>query len=104
MIYTSKDLLTIVIAFCVLWLTIFISWSLYYVAMLLRGAYLTFKEAKQKLEVVDKFIKNITEKVERSANSLQLLVEGFGRLATYFLERKSESKSSAKNRNKKSDE
>ena len=36
MLQSSQDLLYLVLAFCVLWFTIFLCWALYYVIMFLR--------------------------------------------------------------------
>ena len=88
MLYTSKDLLYIVLAFCILWLTIFFSWALYYVALILRDAYRMFSDMRQRLDAVDQFIKVVTEKLEHTTSYLGLLVEGFGRLVTFLQERK----------------
>ncbi|MFA5954589.1 MAG: hypothetical protein WC817_03590 [Patescibacteria group bacterium] len=85
--YTSSDILYIVIAFCVLWLTIFISWSLYYVAMLLRGVYRTFEDFRDRVAAIDRFVKLIGDKAEHASSSLQLLVDGVGRVATFLMAR-----------------
>jgi len=38
LIESSKDLLYIVLAFCLLWLTVFLSWLLYYLIAIVRDA------------------------------------------------------------------
>ena len=38
MLETSKDFLFIVLAFCILWVTIFISWILFYVIKIFRNS------------------------------------------------------------------
>lgn len=92
MLYTSQDLLYIVLAFCILWLTIFFSWVLYYIAMILRDAYRMFGEMKQRLESIDKFISVFTEKLEHTSSYLALLVDGFGKLVTYLQDKKGKKK------------
>ncbi|KKU48419.1 hypothetical protein A3H10_03295 [Candidatus Uhrbacteria bacterium RIFCSPLOWO2_12_FULL_46_10] len=92
MLYTSKDLLYIVLAFCILWLTIFFSWILYYIAMILRDTYRIFGDMKQRIEAVDKFIHVLTEKLEHTSSYLALLVDGFGRLVTFLQEKKGKKK------------
>lgn len=87
MLYTSKDLLYIVLAFCILWLTIFFSWALYYIALILRDAYRMFSDMRQRLDAVDQFLKVVTEKLEHTTSYLGLLVEGFGRLIAFLQER-----------------
>lgn len=91
MLYSSKDLLYIVLAFCILWLTIFFSWALYYIALILRDAYRMFNDMRQRLDAVDQFIKVVTEKLEHTTSYLGLLVEAFGRLIAFLQERKTNS-------------
>ncbi|OGL87316.1 hypothetical protein A3I40_01700 [Candidatus Uhrbacteria bacterium RIFCSPLOWO2_02_FULL_48_12] len=88
MLYTSKDLLYIVLAFCILWLTIFFSWALYYIALILRDAYRMFSDMRQRLDAVDQFIKVVTEKLEHTTSYLGLLVESFGRLIAFLQDRR----------------
>ncbi|MFA7286452.1 MAG: hypothetical protein WC052_02215 [Patescibacteria group bacterium] len=88
MLYTSQDLLFVILAFCALWLTILLSWSLYYVALLLRGVHQTFEGARQRLQAVDRFLKLVSEKLEHTSASLRILVEGVGSLVGYLIERK----------------
>ncbi|PJE75656.1 hypothetical protein COV04_03595 [Candidatus Uhrbacteria bacterium CG10_big_fil_rev_8_21_14_0_10_48_11] len=95
--YTSHDILNFILAFCTLWLTVFIAWMLYYVVMLLRDAHRTFTELRERLAVIDRFISLVSEKAEHASTSLQLLVEGVTRVATFFIGRKAERpRSSAK--------
>lgn len=69
MIYSSRDVLFTISAFCILWLTILCSWALYYVALILRDAYKSWKEAKQTIENVNNFFKH-------TADRLTLIAEG----------------------------
>lgn len=46
MLDTSKDLLFIVISFCLLWLTGFTSWSIYYVVKILKDTHEITSETK----------------------------------------------------------
>jgi hypothetical protein len=87
-LYSSRDLLFTVLAFCVLWLTILVSWALYYVALMLRDAYRTFGEVRERLSTLDLFVRKVTEKLEHTTSYLGLLVEGFGRLLTFLQERR----------------
>lgn len=88
MINTSKDLLFVVIAFSILWLTCFISWALYYVIMILRVMAGFVEDMKRRVEAIDRFIALVTEKLDHTSNALQLLVTGFERFTTYVQDRK----------------
>ncbi len=92
MINNSTDLLLIVIAFCVLWLTFFISWALYYFIMILRTAAGFVEDMKRRIDTIDRFIKMATEKLEHTSTALQLLVTGFDRVSDYLQEKKSKRK------------
>ena len=47
MIETSKDILYLVIAFCVLWLTVFLCWALYYMIRMLKQTNQFLEDVKQ---------------------------------------------------------
>lgn len=91
MLETSKDLLLIVIAFCILWLTIFISWLIYYVAMMLRNSNKMMASIREKMDMVDSILKLIKEKLEKSSSHLGMLADSAIKLAGYFVEQKKKS-------------
>lgn len=76
LIQDSKDLLNIVLAFCVLWLTIFLAWLIYYLAMTMREFFKAIKEMRQRIKKVDETIDAIKNKVEHSISYLSLIGEG----------------------------
>lgn len=67
MIDTSKDLLYVVLAFSILWLTVFISWMLYYVIMTLRQINQLVTSFKEKVDKVSRVMEKIKEKFEGSS-------------------------------------
>ena len=89
MLETSKDLLYVIISFCILWLTVFLCWMIYYVAMLLRQAYDLTKTVKEKLEKVETLIDFAKNKIDKSSSHLALVAEGVGQLVKYLIEKKS---------------
>lgn len=88
MINSSKDLLLVVLAFCVLWLTCFVSWALYYVIVILRAAAGFVEDMKRRIEMIDRFIALATEKLEHTSSMLHLLVTGFERITDYVQAKK----------------
>ncbi|MFA5076162.1 MAG: hypothetical protein WC480_01960 [Patescibacteria group bacterium] len=88
MLETSKDLLYVVLSFCILWLTIFICWVIYYFAMLLKQAYDVTRSARAKLEKVEAIIDLAKEKLEKSSSHLGVLAEGVGQLVKYLINKK----------------
>lgn len=69
MFETSKDILFIVIAFCILWLTAFFCWGLYYIAMILKGI-------KGKSDKVDEIMGSIKAKIEKPSAFFPIAIEG----------------------------
>ena len=66
MINNSSDILYLVIAFCVLWLTIFMSWVIYYMAMILREFKKIIGDVRKKIELVESLIVALKEKLEHT--------------------------------------
>jgi hypothetical protein len=75
LITTSKDLLFVVLAFCALWLTVFLSWMLYYVIAILRDAESLVHTVRHATEKIDRIAQAVHEKFDRSATSLSLLAQ-----------------------------
>lgn len=98
---SSKDLLYVVIAFCVLWLTIFIAWVIYYLAMIMRQVYQVIKEMRERINKVDEIIKALKEKIEHSASYLVLISDGVKKLVEVVKDRGQQSKASSKTKKKK---
>ena len=84
MIQSSKDILFLVIAFCILWLTIFTAWIFYYAAMILKQIFHIIKEAENKIEIIDELINMMREKIEHSVSYLVLITEGIEKLIKIF--------------------
>jgi len=80
MFETSKDILYIVIAFCVLWVTVFLCWMFYYVAQLLRSANQIVEEFRVRLQTLTDAINGIRNKVEIMHNLFTVATSGVGGL------------------------
>ena len=96
LIQSSKDLLYVVIAFCILWLTIFTAWFIYYLVMIMRQVFIIIKEVREKISRVDNAIKDFKEKVEHSAAYLALIGEGVKKLVEKFHDKKDSNKKKKK--------
>lgn len=75
LIETSKDLFFVVLAFCILWLTIFLSWLLYYLIAILRDTESLMRRVRDLVEGVHRLANVMHEKVERSAASFTLVAQ-----------------------------
>ncbi|MDD5341486.1 MAG: hypothetical protein PHC97_03590 [Patescibacteria group bacterium] len=90
MISSTKDILYIVIAFCILWLTIFTSWAIYYVAMILREFKKLASDVRKKIELVETVLLTLKEKLEHTSSYMKLFVESVTSMVEFFKERKVE--------------
>ena len=86
LIETSKDLLFVVLAFCALWLTVFILWLLYYVIAIVRDAEALVHQVKGAVGKVDALAHAAHEKMERSAASLTLIAQAVKELIVWGIQ------------------
>jgi len=101
MLETSKDVLYIVLSLCALWLTVFLCWVIYYVAMLLKQVYDLTKGARQTLVKFEALVDSAKSKLEHSGSHLMLLVESVGQLAQYVIKRRASAEPEAKSKKSK---
>jgi len=99
MFESTKDILYIVVAFCVLWVTIFLCWVIYYVAMILRQTYGLMSDVKDKMQAIDEAIRGVREKLDNTSTYLALIADGAKYLIGHLAERKEKKKT--KGRTKK---
>jgi len=95
-IESYKDVLFIVLAFCVLWLTIFISWLLFYWIALFRDAKSVVNHVKSAVERVDHLACTVREKFEHSAASFTIIAQAAKELIVWAIQERAKKKSSRK--------
>lgn len=105
MLETSKDLLYVVLAFCALWLTVFICWGMYYIIAMMRDVTRLTTSVREKFELVDRILILLREKLEHSASHMSMITEAAIRIVNHFMEQgnKKTSKASASTKKKKKD-
>lgn len=104
MFESSKDILYYVIAFCVLWFTIFICWLLFQFISIMSKMRRLVKSIQEKVEKVDEIINLVKDKIEHSATYLGVIVEGVGKLVSYFKEKKNQESARLDSRQSRQDE
>lgn len=92
-ISNSQDILFIVLAFCVLWLTAFLAWLLYYAIMTIRQGYQVVKKIKEKIDAVDEVITLVKDKISTSASYVGLIVAGVKKIIDLLGKNREEKKS-----------
>ncbi|HBU27688.1 TPA: hypothetical protein DEB00_01055 [Candidatus Uhrbacteria bacterium] len=71
---STLEILWIVLAFCVLWVTAFVCWAIYHIAMVARNIHLVLDEAKQALHQIEDAITGVKDKMEHHAKLLDPLI------------------------------
>lgn len=84
MLETSKDLLNLTIAFCILWLTAFLCWLIYYFAMIMRGIHLVIERFNQTLEAVTDFFIKAKEKMENFTANFAMIMEAAKKVSDFI--------------------
>lgn len=72
---TSKDLLNLIIGFCVLFFTVFLCWMIYYMAMILKKINEVMEKMTATLDAVSGFFGKAKEKLDRTAASFTVMTE-----------------------------
>lgn len=72
MLDTSKDILYLVIAFCVLWVTVFLCWMFYYVTRILKNTNQIVEEFRSRLQILTEAINYVRGKVENIHSLLNM--------------------------------
>ncbi|MFH0950859.1 MAG: hypothetical protein V1765_00080 [bacterium] len=80
----SQDILYLVLAFCVLWLTVFLIWFVYYLIASIRQFYLVTKAVKKKVDEVDEIMQMLKNRIERSSSYLSIIVDGVKKMVDIF--------------------
>lgn len=70
MFESSQDLLYIVLAFCVLWFTVFLCWLMYQAARVLKNANEIIENLTNKLELISDAVEFIRKKVDNVSDHM----------------------------------
>jgi len=95
-ISSSQDIFFLVLAFCILWLTIFLAWMMYYAIAAVKQVYEMINQCKKKLNAIDELITMIKEKFNSSASYLSFIVTGVGKLVTLLSNKETTTSKKAK--------
>ena len=75
---STKDILYIVIAFCVLWITVFLSWMFYYLTKILRNTSQIIEELRMKLHALTETVNYLRGRIEHLSSMFTLGHKGVG--------------------------
>jgi len=85
MFNTSLDLLYIVLAFCILWFTVFVCWLIYQAGRVLKNANRIVENLMQKLELIADAVTFIKKKVDGLSGKMGVVSNLVGGLAEKFV-------------------
>jgi uncharacterized membrane protein len=77
MLNTSLDLLYVVLAFCALWFTLFLSWWLFYLAQLTKNVNNLVEETHEKVRMLFEAVDFIKDKLGMVTTAIGFLTEHF---------------------------
>lgn len=86
----AKDILFFVLAFCVLWFTLFLSWLIWQVAMILKNVNDVITEAKEKLSLIEKAISQMKEKFDHATSLVAVVGKGIEKVVEFAMEKRKE--------------
>ena len=87
----STDFLHISIAVAILLLTIFICWAMYYFIVALRNFARITTSAREKMEIVDKILNLVKDKLEKGSNHMAVLADSAIKLVGFLMEKQKSS-------------
>lgn len=100
MIGDAKDVLYLVLAFCVLWFTIFVCWLLYYFISIMREMRGTVRDFRGRLAQIGSALDEIKEKFASSLSIFSGLADGVKYVVGYLMDRRGERRSTGSRRKK----
>jgi hypothetical protein len=95
-ISNSQDILFLVLAFCVLLLTAFLVWLLWYAIMSFKQGYEVVKTIKEKIDMVSDIIILLKDKLTSSTSYLSLIITGIKKIVDIVGDKKEERKRKTK--------
>jgi hypothetical protein len=84
MLLDSKDILFIILSFCVLWFTAFLCWFLYQLAMVLRRINDVVGEVKMQIGRVEEAIHGVKNKFEFGSSQIGFLTDAVKKAVEYW--------------------
>jgi hypothetical protein len=97
----SKDILYLVLAFCVLWLTFFLAWLVYYLVASARQIHKATQMVKNEVEQISGIIHKIRSAFELPSSIIALIIEGLKKIAEMGVEAFKENRSNSRPKREK---
>lgn len=85
---STKDILYLVIAISIVWITVFMCWMFYYMAKILRNANQIVEEFRVKLQTLTEAIQHVKKRIEQMSDLMTLGTNGVSGLLKKVATRK----------------
>ncbi|MDD3284589.1 MAG: hypothetical protein PHZ07_03280 [Patescibacteria group bacterium] len=98
MIESSKDILNLVIAFCILWFTVFVCWFIYYMISTIKKVHDSINFFHTTLSSFNELVETVRDKINGSASNFKLigmLIEKGVEIISKKIKNKTKTKSSS---------
>ncbi|MFC1787698.1 hypothetical protein ACFLZY_00565 [Patescibacteria group bacterium] len=90
--FTPLDILYIVLAFCILWMSAGLFWLIWQIASILKNINDTVGFARDKMDNIEKAIVSMKNRFDKMGTVASVLVEGAKGLIEYGMEKRAEKK------------
>ncbi len=90
---TSKDVLWLALAFAVILVSVFLSWMMYYVILMLRDIRMMVHDTRDRMNRIEQFVGGFVERAEGFFGLVPLVGEGMKTAIGYLLDRREEKRS-----------
>jgi len=98
-VQTPQDLFWLVLAFCLVWFTFFVTWLMYYFIAMFRRSLKIVKRVEETVELIHDIVVKIKDKAGDAAAYLTILIKSSEQLKG-LLDKYRQKKSGKKNKNK----
>ncbi len=95
-INSSQDIFYLVLAFCVLWFTVLITWLMYYAINAVRNIYDAIQSVKRKIDAIDDVITLVKTKITSSFSYFGLAMSGLKKMSEFLGDKADDSEKPAR--------
>lgn len=96
LINSSQDIFYLVLAFCVLWFTVLITWLMYYAINAVRNIYDAIQSVKRKIDAVDEVINLVKGKISSSFSYFGIAMSGLKKMSEFMGDKAERSEKSSR--------
>ncbi|HEU0051202.1 MAG TPA: hypothetical protein VFQ60_04065 [Patescibacteria group bacterium] len=96
-----QDVFSLIGAICLVWITIFLCWTLYQIGKLVRQANTVVKDTREKVERFEHSVISLGERLASTSQYLGLIAEGGKQLVSFLHKREKKTDEGKKKKNGK---